>query len=53
MVEAAPNDTLTFLVKLVQESLDECKDFWSTVEEQPKLLTLVDFAGKTAPDISW
>ena len=52
MAEAATNETLTFLVKLVQESLEECKDFWSTMEEQPKLLDLVEFSGKPAKFMS-
>ncbi|RDX47077.1 hypothetical protein OH76DRAFT_1406241 [Lentinus brumalis] len=43
MAEAATSETLTFLVKIVQESLDDCKDFWETMDEQPKLLPLVDF----------
>ncbi|KAI0708195.1 hypothetical protein C8T65DRAFT_740208 [Cerioporus squamosus] len=44
MAEAATSETLTFLVKIVQDSLEECKDFWQTMEEQPKLLSLVDFS---------
>ncbi len=46
MAEAATSETLTFLVKIVQESLDDCKDFWETMDEQPKLLPLVDFNGQ-------
>ncbi|KAI1785481.1 hypothetical protein LXA43DRAFT_1115856 [Ganoderma leucocontextum] len=45
MAEAATNETLTFLVKLLQESLEECKDFSETMDEQPKLLNLVEFSG--------
>ncbi|KAI0633753.1 hypothetical protein C8Q77DRAFT_809629 [Trametes polyzona] len=44
MAESATTETLNFLLKLVQESLAECKDFWETLEEQPKLLSLVEFA---------
>ncbi|RPD73800.1 hypothetical protein L226DRAFT_488466 [Lentinus tigrinus ALCF2SS1-7] len=44
MAEAATSETLTFLVKIVQESLEECKDFWQTMDEQPKLLPLVEFS---------
>lgn len=47
MAEAATNETLTFLVKLVQESLEECRYFWETMEEQPKLLELVEFSGQS------
>ena len=48
MAEAATSETLTFLVKIVQESLGECKDFWETMDEQPKLLPLVEFSGEYA-----
>ncbi|KAI0644511.1 hypothetical protein C8Q79DRAFT_912719 [Trametes meyenii] len=44
MAESATTETLTFLIKLVQESLEECKDFWSSMQEQSKLLSLVEFA---------
>ncbi|KAI0829944.1 hypothetical protein BC628DRAFT_1314795 [Trametes gibbosa] len=44
MAESATTETLSFLLKLVQDSLEECKDFWETLEEQPKLLSLVEFA---------
>ncbi|TBU55065.1 hypothetical protein BD310DRAFT_1041405 [Dichomitus squalens] len=44
MAEAATNETLAFLVRLVQESLAECKDFWGSLDEQPKLLGLVEFS---------
>ncbi|KAI0360913.1 hypothetical protein OH77DRAFT_1558017 [Trametes cingulata] len=44
MAESATTETLAFLLKLVQESLEECKDFWETMEEQSKLLPLVEFA---------
>lgn len=50
MAESATTETLAFLLKLVQDSLEECKDFWDTMEEQPKLLPLVEFAG-ASPDI--
>ncbi|KAH9894888.1 hypothetical protein C8Q73DRAFT_645187 [Cubamyces lactineus] len=43
MAESATTETLAFLTKLVQESLDECKDFWQTMEEQSKLLSMVEF----------
>ena len=46
MTEAATNETITFLVKLVQESLEECKDFWDPINEQSKFLSLVEFDGK-------
>ena len=45
MAEAATNETLAFLVRLVQESLAEIKEFWESLEEQPKLLSLVEFSG--------
>ncbi|KAI9068310.1 hypothetical protein FKP32DRAFT_1587710 [Trametes sanguinea] len=44
MAESATTETLAFLIKLVSESLAECKDFWETMEEKSKLLPLVDFA---------
>ncbi|KAI0666580.1 hypothetical protein C8Q78DRAFT_1176707 [Trametes maxima] len=44
MAESATTETLTFLIKLVQESLEECKDFWGSMQEQSKLLSLVEFA---------
>ncbi|KAL1945966.1 hypothetical protein VTO73DRAFT_1968 [Trametes versicolor] len=44
MAEAATTETLAFLLKLVQDSLEECKDFWESMEERPKLLSLVEFA---------
>ncbi|KAI0326605.1 DUF913-domain-containing protein [Cubamyces sp. BRFM 1775] len=43
MAESATTETLAFLTKLVQDSLDECKDFWQTMEEQSKLLPMVEF----------
>ncbi|KAI8975845.1 hypothetical protein BD414DRAFT_580582 [Trametes punicea] len=43
MAESATTETLAFLIKLVQESLVECKDFWETMEEQSKLLPMVEF----------
>ncbi|KAI0766838.1 hypothetical protein BD413DRAFT_614840 [Trametes elegans] len=45
MAESATTETLAFLLKLVQESLVECKDFWETMEEHSKLLPFVEFAG--------
>ena len=48
MAEASTTETLTFLVKLVQESLGDCKDFWETMEEQPKLMNMIEFTGKFA-----
>ena len=45
MAESATTETLAFLTKLVQESLDEFKDFWQTMEEQSKLLSMVEFTG--------
>ena len=45
MAESATTETLAFLTKLVQESLDECKDFWQSMEEQSKLLSMVEFTG--------
>lgn len=51
MAEAATTETLTFLVKLVATSLEECKDFWETTDEQSKLLSLVDFSGMCG--IAW
>lgn len=53
MAEAATNETLTFLVKLVQESLEECRYFWETMEEQPKLLELVEFSGQSMISIDF
>ncbi|KAI0373495.1 hypothetical protein BV20DRAFT_1119067 [Pilatotrama ljubarskyi] len=44
MAESATTETLAFLLKLVQESLEECKDFWESMEGQSKLLPLVEFA---------
>lgn len=42
MTEISATETLTHLSKLVKESLDETKDFWEAVQEQSKLLPLVD-----------
>ena len=45
MAESATGETLTFLMNLVKESLEECKDFWEATADQPKLLSLVEFTG--------
>ena len=45
MAEAATNETPGFLVRLVQEPLAEIKEFWVSLHEQPKLLSLVKFSG--------
>ena len=45
MAEAATTETLTYLVKLVQESLEDCKDVWQAMDEQPKLMNLIEFSG--------
>ncbi|OBZ67028.1 E3 ubiquitin-protein ligase ptr1 [Grifola frondosa] len=42
MAEASTGETLTFLLKLVNESLAECKDFWESMDEHSKLLPMVD-----------
>ncbi|CDO77710.1 hypothetical protein BN946_scf184969.g61 [Trametes cinnabarina] len=44
MAESATTETLNFLIKLVTESLTECKDFWENMEENSKLLPLIEFS---------
>lgn len=46
MAESATSETLSFLLKLVQDSLLTNMDFWESVEEQSKLLPLVDIKGQ-------
>lgn len=48
MAEASKTDTWTPLVKLVHESLEDCKEFWETMEEQPNLMNMIEFTGKFA-----
>lgn len=46
MAESATQETLAFLLKLVQDALDTNTDFWETVQEQSKLLPLLDSKGQ-------
>lgn|ERR1700722_2890065 len=42
MAEASATQTLQFMLRLVKSSLEETKDFWSTLQDGSKLLPLVD-----------
>lgn len=42
MTEVATKDTLTYLCKLVKDSLELTADFWGTIESGSKLLPLLD-----------
>ena len=46
MVEAATNETLTFLVKLVRESLAETEEFWKFGESTSTFLPLLETSGE-------
>jgi len=46
MVEAATNETLAFLVKLVRESLAETEEFWKFGESTSTFLPLLETNGK-------
>jgi E3 ubiquitin-protein ligase HUWE1 len=46
MVEAATNETLAFLVKLVRESLAETEEFWKFGESASTFLPLLETKGK-------
>ena len=46
MVEAATNETLAFLVKLVRESLVETEEFWKFGESTSTFLPLLETKGK-------
>ena len=48
MVEAATNETLAFLVKLVRESLVETEEFWKFGESTSTFLPLLETKGKIA-----
>jgi E3 ubiquitin-protein ligase HUWE1 len=45
MSEVTTAETLAHLSKLVKESLDDTKSFWESVDEDSKLLSLVDITG--------
>jgi E3 ubiquitin-protein ligase HUWE1 len=45
MSEVTTAETLAHLSKLVKESLDATKSFWESVDEDSKLLSLVDITG--------
>jgi E3 ubiquitin-protein ligase HUWE1 len=45
LAEANPKETLLFLSRMVQKSLAETSDFWSTVGGGSKLGPLLEFAG--------
>ncbi|KZT10978.1 uncharacterized protein LAESUDRAFT_721398 [Laetiporus sulphureus 93-53] len=42
MAEAETSETIAFLVRLVHESLEGTKEFWSSMQEESQLLALVD-----------
>lgn len=44
MTEVATNETLLHLAKLVQESLEMTKDFWSEFQETSKLASLMQIS---------
>ncbi|KAL6310318.1 hypothetical protein BKA93DRAFT_924556 [Sparassis latifolia] len=46
MAESATSETIMFLVKLVHETMENNKDFWEHMEEQSKLLSMVDITGE-------
>lgn len=48
MADVAPNETLAFLQKLVNASLAETEDFWGSMDDQSKLLPLLDITGTSS-----
>ncbi|KAH9949004.1 hypothetical protein B0H21DRAFT_198859 [Amylocystis lapponica] len=48
MAEAATAETIAFLIKLVNESLGETKEFWETMDEHSRLLSMVEVSGEDA-----
>ncbi|KAK2463266.1 hypothetical protein APHAL10511_004921 [Amanita phalloides] len=49
-VEVVTNETFMLLAKLVSESLENTRNFWENVEDQSKLLSLVDTTGDNFED---
>lgn len=47
MTEVATSETLSYLTQIVKSALDETKFFWESVQENSKLLELVDISGKS------
>jgi hypothetical protein len=45
MTDVASSETLLYLQKLVKASLEETKDFWSSMNDQSKLLPLLEITG--------
>lgn len=50
MGETAPNEALVYLAKQVKESLADTKGFWESLEEDSKLLPLVDITSEEEPE---
>ncbi|CCM01158.1 uncharacterized protein FIBRA_03206 [Fibroporia radiculosa] len=46
MAEVAPGETVSFLVRLVHESLASTKNFWSSMREESELLQLVNVSDR-------
>lgn len=42
MTDVASGETLRYLQKLVKESLEETKEFWTSMDDQSKLLPLLE-----------
>jgi E3 ubiquitin-protein ligase HUWE1 len=51
MSEVTTVETLAHLSKLVKESLDATKNFWESIEQDSKLLPLVEIAGTSATSL--
>lgn len=47
MTDVASSETLLFLRKLVNLSLEETKEFWETMGDTSKLLPLLDVTGSS------
>jgi E3 ubiquitin-protein ligase HUWE1 len=45
MTDVASSETLVYLQKLVKESLEETKDFWGSMDDESKLLPLLEITG--------
>lgn len=45
MAESSTTETITFLIQLVHDALEDTKEFWETMDERSKLLPMVDISG--------
>lgn len=51
-MEAATTETLIFLVELVNQSLEETKEFREPSQTQPRILIMVEAGGEYPSDLS-